>query len=246
MNFEKIQFPLEGNIHSQVHFSDRQHGYAFSFASPYMYEQPADLKQKKAFLLGAYNPFNQDAQVPETIYAYYLVPEKKLHHPNKKLNANLQTVPLLDGENNPIGSLDILSPHSRFLKFEGKIPNIIRNAEGKPVGFCHYQPELRRKTVYSFQAAFDQLEKKYTPEDLRPFENDSIIRLHFTYEVVRKESSAKQKLESLFSAEKKADLVKNRINMLQKPQNDQQALLFITALVAYFWVTLIDLPLAEN
>ena len=246
MNLEKIKFPIEGNIHSQVHLSEYQHNYAFSYASPYMYEQPADFKEKKAFLIGAYNPFNPSAQLPEQIYAYYLISDDKGRHPNKKLNADLKKVQFSDGDHNTIGSMDILLPHTRFLKFEGMIPNPIYDAEGQIVGFCHYQPALRRKCVYSFQPAFTQFEENISPDKLREYENSGIVRSHFTYEIIKKESDTKQKLEALFSAEKKADLVKNRISMIQKPESDKQALLFITAIIAFFWTTLIDLPLIEN
>jgi len=41
-------------------------------------------------------------------------------------------------------------------------------------------------------------------------------------------------------------LIQNRINMIQKPNSDEAALLYLTAMVAFFWNTMIELPLTEN
>jgi hypothetical protein len=83
-------------------------------------------------------------------------------------------------------------------------------------------------------------------DKLRENENNGVVKCHFTYEIIRKDCDTKKKLESLFSAEKKAEMINNRINMIQKPESGERAVLFMTALVAFFWNTLIDLPLMEK
>ncbi len=246
MNFEDIKFPIEGNVQNLVHFSDSQHNYAFSFASPFMYEQPAELKLKKAFLLGSYNPFYPGTQTPEKIFTYYLTPDKKERNPVKNLNADQKNVVFMNGDGLQIGSMNILSPHNRLLKFDGMIPNLIYDAEGNVAGFCHYQPSLRRKCVYSFQPSFEMLNENLQIDKLRENENSGAVKCHFTYEIIHKDSDTKKKLEAMFSAEKKAEMINNRINMIQKPESNERAELFITALVAFFWNTLIDLPLMEK
>ncbi len=246
MNLEDIKFPIEGNVQNLVHFSDNQHNYAFSFASPFVYLQPEELKAKKAFLIGSYNPFNPGQQTPEKIFSYYTVSEKKERHPIKKLNANRKRLTLMNGNHEKIGGLDILSPHNRLFKFDGMLPNLLYDSQENVVGFCHYQPVLRRKCVYSFKPSFDRLNENILINDIRELENSGTIKCHYAYEIIRKDADAKKRLEALFSAEKKAEMVSNRISKIQITDSEEQTLLFLTAIIAFFWDTLIDLPLMEN
>lgn len=246
MNLVDIKFPIEGNVQSLVHFSDGQHNYAFSFASPFVYQQPEELKEKKAFIIGSYNPFNSGNQTPEKIFSYYTVSEKKERHPLKKLNANQKRLTMMNGNNEKIGALDILSPHNRLFKFDGMIPNLLYDSNEKLVGFCHYQPMLRKKCVYSFKPSFNRLTERIRIDDIRELENSGVIKCLYAYEIIHKDADAKKRLEAIFSAEKKAEMVSNRISKIQMQESEEQSLLFLTAIIAFFWDTLIDLPLMEN
>ena len=246
MNFDAIKFPVAGIAQKQIHFTDEIHNYAFSFASPYIYNEPRRYKEKNAFLLGAYNPFNPELQVPEKIYSYFTVSDKKEPYRDKKLNLNCSKVQIFDESDQEIGHMDVLFPRNRFFKFSVMFPNILYNASGEPVAFCHYQPALRRKCIYSFQSSFDGLYKEIKQEAIRDLENQGIIRCHFTYDLVRRDSDARKMLETIFSSEKKSELIQNRINMIQKPNSDEAALFYLTAMVAFFWNTMIELPLTEN
>ena len=55
MDLNKIQFPIEANVQNLAHFIDTQGNYAFTFASPYCYSTPAEMKEKsQRFLREAY------------------------------------------------------------------------------------------------------------------------------------------------------------------------------------------------
>ena len=48
IDFNAIRFPVEGTVNRIVHFSDTFHQYAFSFVSPFVYQQPAEYQKKGA------------------------------------------------------------------------------------------------------------------------------------------------------------------------------------------------------
>jgi hypothetical protein len=246
MDFDSIKFPLAGIVQRQVHFSDEQHHYAFSFASPFIYQEPQKYKEKNAFLIGKFDPFNMTDKGPEEVYAYFVVDKNKAPYLNRKLNLNQKMITLYNGNDEVLGKMSVLSPRSRLMRFSPQFPNVLYNAEDQPVGFCHFQPKLQRKCVYALTPAFNELTQEVTQDSIRELENIGAIRCIFTYDLLRIETDFRKRLETLFSAEKKSEQVRNRIMMIQKPEDDKKALFYLTAIVAFFWDTMIEFPLAEN
>ncbi len=246
MFFDNIQFPIEGIVQKQVHFSDINHNYVFSFTSPYIYEEPKKYKDMNAFLIGKYNPFNQNHQSPEEIYAYFIIDPKRDDCLNKRYNLKKQMIDLYSGDNEKIGSIGVFFPKHRFLGFSTKIPHVLYNKTGDPVGFSLYQPKLRRKSIFSFRDVPEFLKTEISDDTILELEQKGEIKRHFTYELVQRETDWKKKLETYFSAEKKAENILNQIIMNQKPENEEQFLLMLTGIIAFFWTTVIEYPLNEN
>ena len=90
MYLAEIRFPLEGNVQSLVHFIDTQGAYAFTFGSPFCYSEPAELKEKKAFILGEFNHLKKKSLDAEAVYAFYTVSEEKKKHPDPKVKAAIR------------------------------------------------------------------------------------------------------------------------------------------------------------
>lgn len=246
MDFETIKFPIAGIVQRQIHFTDELHHYAFSFSSPYVYEEPKKHKDMKAFLIGEYDPFNMSKQTPQKIYSYFTIDKNKETYLDKKENLDRKVISIFNGDDELIGKLDVLSPHSRFLKFSSQYPNILFDGAGEPVGFCHYQPTLKRKSIYAFQPSFTGLHKEIKQDTIRELENQGVIRCIFSYDLLRTDTNFRTKLETMFSSEKKAESIQNRIMMIQKPESNDRALLYLSGVLAFFWDTMIEFPLNEN
>lgn len=246
MFFDQIQFPIEGIVQKQVHFSDVNHNYAFSFTSPFVYEEPVKYKAMNAFLIGKYNPFNQNLHAPEEIYTYFIINPNKYDYLGGKTNLKQQKIDLFNGSDEKIGSIGVLYPKHRMLRFSTKMPHLVYNREGDPVAFCLYQPKLRRKTIYSFKDVPEFIQREIHDEQVLELEQKGIIKRHFSYELSQRESDWKKKLETYFSADKKSENILNQVLMGQKPENETQFLLMLTGIIAFFWTTVIEYPLGEK
>lgn len=246
IDFSNIQFPAEGTVTRVAHFSDTAHQYAFSFASPYIYDRPTKYKARNAFLITKQNPFIPDSSDPDEIYGYF-IPDGSEIAPRVVRSKNIsgRMVRLFDGADQPLGSLEVVTSNNRLFGFNPNYPNRIFDENENVVGFTHYQPKMNRKALYRCGAEFD-LERPYRLEDIREFEAAEKIRLMWTYGLEQKALDIKSRLEAMFSPSKKSESILNQIDMKVRSEDDRENLRYLLAMVAYFWTTVIDLPVLEN
>ncbi len=246
IDFNSIRFPVEGTVNRIVHFSDTFHQYGFSFVSPYVYDQPAQYKARGAFLIAKYNPFNPDINHPEEIYGHFIAEDDaKKTVVNAKRNLNAKRVRLFDGDDRELGSLEVLTPKNRLFGFKTNYPNRIFDAGGTVVGFAHYQPQRQRKAVYSVAPGFD-FDRPLTLDDIRSFETEKKISQRFTYGLQQKELDFKGRLEAMFSPNKKSESILNQVNMPFVAEDYAENLRYLLSVIAFFWTTIIDLPVMES
>lgn len=246
IDFSSIHFPAEGTVTRVVHFSDMAHQYAFSFASPYIYDRPTKYKARNAFLITKQNPFNPNSSEPDEIYAYFIQDGNEVApRVVRSKNISGRMVHLFDGADQPLGSLEVVTSNNRLFGFNPNYPNRIFDENGNVTGFAHYQPKRNQKALYQCGADFD-LERPYRLEDIRELEGAEKIRLMWTYGLEQKTLDFKSRLEAMFSPSKKAESILNQIDMKVRSENDRDNLRYLVAMVAYFWTTVIDLPVLDN
>lgn len=246
LDFNTIRFPVEGTVNRIVHFSDTLHQYGFSFVSPYVYDQPAQYKARGAFLIAKYNPFNPDINHPEEIYGYFIAEDdSKKTVVDAKRNLNAKRVRLFDSDDRELGSLEILTPKNRLFGFKTNYPNRIFDADGKAVGFAHFQPQRQRKAVYSITSDSD-LDRPLTLQDILSLETEKKISMRFAYGLQQKELDFRSRLEAMFSPNKKSESILNQINMPVVVEDYAENLRYLLSAVAFFWTTIIDLPVMES
>ncbi len=167
MNFESIRFPIQGTVQKLVHYLDDTHQYAFSLASPFVYDEPQQYKQRNAFLIGKYNPFDPNSQTPDKIYAAFTLDKNRTDYPQPKMNLKQQRIQIEKQPGENLGAIDVLFPRTRLLKYSVQVPNIVYDSQAKPVAFCLFQPKLHRKSIFSFKPSFAQLHAEPTDEKVR-------------------------------------------------------------------------------
>lgn len=245
LDLRSIRFPVVGTVNKVVHFSDMFHQYAFSFISPFVYDEPATYKARGAFLLAKFNPFNPNPNQPEEIYGYFIPDaDSKKRVLNRKLNQAAKTLRFFTGDDTEVGSMEILIPNNHFFKFSPFYPNRIFDLNGNTIAFCHFQPQYARKCVYTFGEGFD-LTRELIPTEAIELERSGVLTLQFAYNLRQKEVDFKARLEAMFSPSKKSENIINQIAMGKLNETVEANDLLLLAVVGYFWTTVIDLPITE-
>ncbi len=243
MNIADIHFPLEGNVQNLVHFLDPRGTYAFTFASPFCYAGPADLKEKQAFIIGEFNHLKKRSLDAESVLAYYTVDEKK-KHPDPSIKAAVKEAVICDPDNTPLGRIEILVQSGIFRKYAGLHPNPVYSEDGELIGFCHYDPEKKSKDFYACSPDFPHLSESLEIERIAALIADGSISRVFSYDIVEAEDvDTKDRFMSIFSPSKKSELTNNRIRYFGYNRDEDRLKLMLTALFAFFWVTYIDIPM---
>ncbi len=246
IDFNAIRFPVEGTVNRIVHFSDTFHQYAFSFVSPFVYHQPEEYQKKGAFLVAKYNPFNPDIDAPEEIYGFF-IPEDESRKVllDKKRNLTARRVHLYSADEEPLGAVEVLYPNHRLFRFVTTYPNRIFDAAGNRIGVAHFQPARHRKCVYSCAKDFDW-ERSYSFDEMVDAEKAGKVELRFSYGLQQKEMDLRSRLEAMFSPSKKSESILNQIDMPVASTDDRENLRYLLAMIAFFWTTVIDLPIFDS
>lgn len=245
MNLESIRFPLEGNVQNLVHFSDQYGTYAFTFGSPFCYAEPAELKEKNAFLIGGFNHLKKKSLNAETVYTYYINSIEKKKHPDPKTRAAIRETKIYRGDGMLLGKIDILLQHGLFRSYKGTHANPVFDADGKMVGFCHYCPENKSKDVYLCGPDFAHLSEPLAKTQIDSFLSEGSIKRILTYDIVEsEEADNKDRFIAIFSPSKKSELTNNRLRYFGCDGDENTQDLLLTALFAFFWGTYIDIPLS--
>ena len=244
MNLDDFRFPLEANVQSLAHFIDSQGTYAFTFGSPFCYEEPAELKEKNAFLLAGFNQLKKKNLNAESVFTYYITDPQKNSHPDPKVKASIRETKIFRGNGTELGKVDILVQRGFFRSYAGMHPNPVYDVEGKRIGFCHYNSEYRSKDIYICDSAFDLPDKSMSPEQIAALESERKIHKVFSYDIVESdEVDNKDRLLAIFSPSKKSEMTNNRIRYYGCENDEDLKELLLTALFAFFWGTYIDIPL---
>ena len=244
MNLESIRFPLEGNVQNLVHFSDQYGTYVFTFGSPFCYAEPADLKIKNAFLLGAFNHLKKKNLDAESVYTYYINSTEKKKHPDSHTRAAIRETEIYRGDGTLLGKIDVLLQHGLFRSYKGTHANPVFDAHGEMIGFCHFCPENKSKDVYLCRPDFDHLSEALTKDQIESFLSQGIIRHVLSYDIVEsEEADNKDRFMAIFSPSKKSELTNNRLRYFGCDADEDTQDLLLTALFAFFWGTYIDVPL---
>lgn len=242
MNLKSFQFPLEGNVQSLVHFIDTRGAYAFTFGSPFCYMEPNELKEKKAFLIGAFNQLKKKNLNAESIFTYYTNSEEKTQHSRAK--ASVRESKIFRGDGTPLGTIQILLQRGIFRTYAGTHPNPIYDSSGTLIGFCHFNSKQRSKDVYSCDPDFPNINDELTDERIKEYISQGIIKHIFSYDIVESEEvDNKDRFMAIFSPSKKSELTNNRFRYICTETDEQREELFLTALFAFFWGTYVDIPL---
>lgn len=245
MKLQNINFPVEGIVQDFVSFSDNYRVPTFSFASPIRYKGLDDLKEKQAYLIASINPNASGVVKKEEIFSYYIAEKDKSKHPSNS-KVNLQKIILYNDEDQNMGELDLVLPRSHFFKFSGKYPNVVKNSSGEPVAFCYFNPEKLQKSIYTFTSRFTAFTEEIKADKMKELEEQGIVKKIYTYSLVNKDVSMSERMEMFFSPSKKSESILNRISMDNLPESDEAGLLYLTAVMAFFWTTYIDLPMLTN
>ena len=244
MNLDDFRFPLEANVQSLAHFIDSQGTYAFTFGSPFCYKEPAELKEKGAFLLAGFNQLKKKNLNADSIYTFYINSDQKKPHPDPKVKASVKEAIIYRGDGSELGKIDILVQRGVFRSYAGMHPNPVYDVKGTRVGFCHYNPENKSKDVYTCDPEFELPEESLTSEQITVMESERKIHKVFSYDVVESdEVDNKDRLLSVFFPSKKSELTNNRIRYFGCENDSDLKDLLLTALFAFFWGTYIDIPL---
>lgn len=245
MNLEEIRFPVEGNVQNLVHFMDVNGSYAFTFGSPFCYNEPAELKEKGAFLLAFFNHMKKKNLDAESVFSYFINSPEKKPHSDPKTKASVRETQIFSGDGTPIGKIGILLQRGLFRKYAGTHPNPVYNSEGALIGFCHYSPENKSKDAYLCSPDFSHLSEGLDKEKIDKMVSDGIIRRIFSYDIVESEEvDNKDRFMAIFSPSKKSELTNNRVRAFDSNADAETKELLLTALFAFFWGTYIDVPLS--
>lgn len=245
MNLNDLHFPLEANVQNLAHFIDPHGAYAFTFASPYCYNNPAELKEKEAFLLAFFNSQKKKNLNAESVYTYYINSNEKKPHPDKKVKAAIRESKIYSGNGEEIGSIQILLQRGMFRSYQGMNGNPVYDKYGKLVGFCHYNAKNKCKDIYSCGDDFKIPSTALNPEDVASLEAAGTIHKVFSYDIVEsEEADSKDRFMAIFSPSKKSELTNNRIRFYGCEDDEELKELLLTALFAFFWGTYIDIPLS--
>lgn len=244
MNLNELHFPLEANVQNLAHFIDTKGTYAFTFGSPFCYNTPADLKEKQAFLLAAFNQQKKKNPNAEEIYTYYINDKEKKPHPDKKLKAAVQEAKIYRSDSRLLGSIQILLQRGMFRSYTGMNANPVFDAEGSLVGFGHYNEKNKCKDIYTCDSDFQIPSTALTAENISDLEASGRIHRVFSYDIVEsEEADNRDRFLAIFSPSKKSELTNNRIRYYGCEDDPALQELLLTALFAFFWNTFIDIPL---
>ena len=244
MNLSEIRFPLEGNVQNLVHFIDHSGNYAFTFGSPFCYEEPSDLREKKAFLLAEFNQMKKKNLNAESVFAYFINSDKKENHPDTKMKASVRESQIFSGDGTLLGKIDVVLQRGMFRSYKGLHPNPIYDKTGKLVGFCHYNPGQKCKDVYLCEQDFSHLNESLTEENLATLIKNGSIERIFSYDIVESdEVDTRDRFMAIFSPSKKSELTNNRLRFFGGEMDEELKTLLLTALFAFFWGTYIDVPM---
>ena len=244
MNLDDLHFPLEANVQTLAHFVDTQGSYAFTFASPFCYNTPADMKENGAFLLAFFNSQKKKNLNADSVFTYYINSKNKTPHPSNKVKADIRESKIYNGDGSLLGSIHILLQHGIFRSYKGLNANPVYNESGKLVGFCHYNLKNKCKDVYSCSADFQIPDSPLSDSDISSLESAGTIHRVFSYDIVEsEETDNKDRFLAIFSPSKKAELTNNRIRYYGCEADETLKELLLTALFAFFWGTYIDIPL---
>ena len=245
MDLNKIQFPIEANVQNLAHFIDTQGNYAFTFASPYCYSTPSEMKEKEAFLLASFNQQKKKSLNAETIFTHYINSKEKKPHPSKKVKADIRESMLYSGDGSLLGKIQILLQRGMFRSYQGLNANPVYDAEGKLVGFCHFNIKSKCKDIYTCRPDFQLPDSPLKESDISSLESAGTIHRVFSYDIVEsEEADNKDRFMAIFSPSKKSELTNNRIRYYGCEDNETLKELLLTALFAFFWGTYIDIPLS--
>lgn len=245
MNLNDLHFPLEANVQNLAHFTDTQGTYAFTFASPFCYNEPTELKGKNAFLLAGFNQHRKKNLSADSVFTYYINSSEKYNHPIKKIKASVRESKICRGDGTELGSIQILLQRGMFRSYHGLNANPVYNADKKLVGFCHYSPENKCKDIYCCSPGFQIPESPLKSGDLSALEAAGSIHRVFSYDIVESEEvDNKDRFMAIFSPSKKSELTNNRIRFYGCEDDEDLKDLLLTALFAFFWGTYIDIPLS--
>lgn len=244
MNLYDLHFPLEANVQTLAHFIDTEGTYAFTFASPYCYNTPADMKENEAFLLASFNQQKKKNLNADTVFAYYINSKEKTPHPSKKIKAVIRESKLYNGDGTLLGTIKILLQHGMFRSYQGLNANPVYDASGELVGFCHFNIKNKCKDVYTCGPDFQIPDAALKESDILSLESAGTIHRVFSYDIVESEEvDNKDRFLSIFSPSKKSELTNNRLRYYGCKDDETLKKLLLTALFAFFWGTYIDIPL---
>ena len=245
MNLSDIRFPVEGNVQNLVHFMETSGAYAFTFGSPFCYQEPAELKAKNAFLLASFNHLKKKSLSAESVFTYYINEDNRTNHPDPSVKASVRGSRIFRGDGTPLGRIDVLLQRGLFRRYEGRHPNPVYDRDGVLTGFCHYDPSTKSKNAYLCGPAFTGLSEALNKEKLDALIAEGSIRHLFSYDIVEsEEADNKDRFMAIFSPSKKSELTNNRIRAIEPAEDPDKAELMLTALFAFFWGTYIDIPLS--
>ena len=81
---------------------------------------------------------------------------------------------------------------------------------------------------------------------MREAEEAGKAELRFSYGLQQKEMDFRSRLEAMFSPSKKSESILNQIDMPVAAADDRENLRYLLAMIAFFWTTVIDLPIFDS
>ena len=245
MNFNELRFPLEANVQNLAHFLDAEGTYAFTFASPFCYTAPVEMKEKEAFLLASVNMQKKKNLAADAVFTYYINESEKKPHPDKRIKAVVRQSKIYKGDGMLLGTVNVLLQRGMFRSYTGMNANPVFDANNKLVGFCHYNAKNKSKDIYTCSPDYQIPSKSLKADDVSSLESAGTIHKVFSYDIVEAEEvDNKDRFMAIFSPSKKSELTNNRIRYYGCENNEDLKELLLTALFAFFWGTYIDVPLS--
>lgn len=245
MNLDELSFPLEANVQNIAHFIDTKGTYAFTFGSPFCYNEPAELKEKKAFLLAGFNQQKKKSLNAETVFTYYINSDEKRPHPNAKIKASVRETKVFTGDGAELGTIEIILQRGIFRSYEGINANPVYDKNKKLVGFCHFNKKTKSKDIYTCDADYQIPSEPLSPDTIASLESAGRVHKVYSYDIVEAEEvDNKDRFMAIFSPSKKSELTNNRIRFFGCEADRDLKELLLTALFAFFWGTYIDIPLS--
>ncbi len=245
MNLDELSFPLEANVQNIAHFIDTKGTYAFTFGSPFCYNEPAELKEKKAFLLAGFNQQKKKSLNAETVFTYYINSDEKRPHPNAKIKASVRETKVFKGDGAELGTIEIILQRGIFRSYEGINANPVYDKNKKLVGFCHFNKKTKSKDIYTCDSDYQIPSEPLSPDTIASLESAGRVHKVYSYDIVEAEEvDNKDRFMAIFSPSKKSELTNNRIRFFGCEADRDLKELLLTALFAFFWGTYIDIPLS--